>query len=384
MSPSTANSAPILLVSGDFVATGGMDQSNYALASHLLGLGREVHLVAHRVAPTLSARPGAVFHLVRKPLNSYVLSEPLLRRSGRYWARRLAPRGARVVVNGGNCDWGDVNWVHYVHAAWAPLPTGGFSRRIKSAYTHAAAIAAERKSLRRACVVIANSERTRTDLIGLLGLDPARVHTVYLGVDADRFRPPTAAERFDARARLGWSDDRPTVTFVGALGDRRKGLDTLLKAWRALESGGGWNARLAVVGAGAALARLKADAGAAGGAVEFLGFCADVHEVLRASDVLVSPVRYEPYGLNVQEALCCGLPALVSRSAGVAERYPPELLDLLIPDPEDSADLADRLRRWRDGRDRYAASVATLSAQLRATTWDESAAHFARVARLVR
>ena len=25
---------------------------------------------------------------------------------------------ARVVVNGGNCAWPDINWVHAVHAAW--------------------------------------------------------------------------------------------------------------------------------------------------------------------------------------------------------------------------------------------------------------------------
>ena len=29
---------------------------------------------------------------------------------------------ARVVVNGGNCAWPDINWVHAVHAAW-PVAT---------------------------------------------------------------------------------------------------------------------------------------------------------------------------------------------------------------------------------------------------------------------
>ena len=37
------------------------------------------------------------------------------------------------------------------------------------------------------------------------------------------------------------------------------------------------------------------------------------------------PARYEAYGLAVHEALCRGLPALVSASAGVAERYPADL-----------------------------------------------------------
>ena len=44
-------SAPIVLVSGDFVLTGGMDRANHALASYLLDRGREVHFVSHRVDP---------------------------------------------------------------------------------------------------------------------------------------------------------------------------------------------------------------------------------------------------------------------------------------------------------------------------------------------
>ena len=94
-----------------------------------------------------------------------------------------------------------------------------------------------------------------------------------------------------------------------------------------------------VVGAGASLGRLKDEARDLGGSIEFLGFRRDVPDLLRACDALVSPTRYEAYGLNVHEALCCGLPALVSRSAGVAERYPAGLADLLIPDPDDPADL---------------------------------------------
>lgn len=374
--------APVVLVSGDFVKTGGMDRANYALGEYLLGRGREVHFVSHRVADGLLGRPGAVFHRVPKPLGSYLLSEPLLRRAGRAWARRLAGRGARVVVNGGNCDWGDLNWVHYVHAAWAPPPAGGALRRVKGVVARRGALTAERASLRRARVVLANSERTRADLIERLDLPADRVHVVYYGVDPGRFRPPTAAERSEARARLGWDDDRTVVAFVGALGDLRKGLDTLLDAWRLLRAGEGWDVRLAVVGTGAALARLRDAARDLGGSVEFLGFRRDVPEILRACDALVSPTRYEAYGLNVHEALCCGLPALVTRAAGVAERYPPGLADLLIPGPADPTGLADRLRLWATGRQRYAAEALALSDRLRAYTWDDMAARFLEVAGL--
>jgi glycosyltransferase involved in cell wall biosynthesis len=83
----------------------------------------------------------------------------------------------------------------------------------------------------------------------------------------------------------------------------------------------------------------------------------------------VSPTRYEAYGLGVHEALCCGLPAIVSADAGVAERYPPDLADLLLPDPDDDADLAGRLRRCRAEMPRE--RVRDLSARLRSYTWDD-------------
>ena len=95
-------------------------------------------------------------------------------------------------------------------------------------------------------------------------------------------------------------------------------------------------------------------------------------EVLRACDALVSPVHYEAYGLNVQEAICCGLPALVSASAGIAEQYPAALADLLLPDPDDPADLAARLRRWRVGPGRHRPEVEWFSrnsAAILGTTW---------------
>ena len=341
--------ATYVLVSGDFVKTGGMDRANYALAAYLASRGDEVHLAAHRVAPDLLALPNVAWHRAAKPLNSYLVAAPILDRLGRRVAKRIAAGGGRVVVNGANCAFDDINWVHYVHAAWAPSPSGGLMRRLKAAVDAPYQRALERSRIGRARLVIANSKRTRLDLIERVGIDPDRARTIYLGVDPDRFRPPSEAERAEARHRMGWTDGRPVVAFVGAMGDRRKGFDTLYDAWKRLAAETSWDARLAVVGAGASLPHWKARAEAEGlaAAIEFLGFRSDVPAVLAGCDALVSPARYEAYGLNVQEALCCGLPALVSASAGVAEQYPESLAGLLLPDPDDDDDLAGRLRAWR-------------------------------------
>lgn len=379
----SAGTACWLLVAGDFTPLGGMDRANHALGLYLARqAGAEVHLVTHRAWSDLASLANVHVHRVPRPWGRHVLGMPLLAWSGRRWARRLAPAQARVVVNGGNCAGSDLNWVHYVHAAWRPSQQGGPARRARAGMVHQYHKRAERTCVRRARLVIANSERTRRDVVEQLGVPAERVHTVYYGTDPDQFRPPAAGQRTAARSRLGWRDDRPTVAFVGALGDERKGFDTLFAAWRWLCRDAAWDGRLVVAGAGSALAAWKAQAAAAGlaGSIQFLGFCADIPGLLAACDVLVSPTRYEAYGLNVHEALCCGLPALVSASAGVAERYPAELHGLLLADPDDAPDLAARLRAWRQARAHYQALAAPLGQALRARTWQECAADIVNLA----
>jgi glycosyltransferase involved in cell wall biosynthesis len=366
---------PYLLVSSDFVQTGGQDRANYALASYLARRGHEVHLVAHRASPDLLEEPTVTFHRVARPLNSGLLGEPLLDRAGRAQALRLAPRGAVVVVNGGNCRWGDVNWVHYVHAAYERTTDGGLLRGLRMRVAHTRFLALERRALARARMIVADSRRTRDDLVQLLGLPPEKVRVIYYGTDPARFRPAHAAEREALRRDLGWPHKRPVAAFVGALGDRRKGFDTVFEAWKELCKDPAWDVDLAVVGRGADLESWRARAATAGlsGRLRFMGFRTDVADILRASDVLVSPTRYEPYGLGVHEALCCGLPALVSAAAGVAEQYPPELAQLLLPDPDDAPDLARRLQTWRADPAGVGVHVARLSQRLRAYTWDDMA-----------
>jgi glycosyltransferase involved in cell wall biosynthesis len=291
-----------------------------------------------------------------------------------------------VVVNGGNCRWGDINWVHYVHAAWTPRAAAkaGPLRRIKGLVFDRYARRTERTCLGMARLLIANSDATRRAVIERLGVPPERVHTVYYGTDPERFRPPSPEERARARERLGWaeSDERPAVAFVGALGDLRKGFDTLFAAWRKLVRDPGWDARLVVVGTGASLPSWRARAAeeGLGSSIAFLGFRDDVPDVLAACDLLVSPTRYEAYGLNVQEALCTGLPAIVSAGAGVAERYPESLRDLLLPDPDDAADLAARLLRWRSSALDCRAAVEALGRELRGRDWDHCAAEIVALA----
>ncbi len=366
---------PWVVVAGDLTPLGGMDAANHALARRLGERGDEVHVVAHRAWPDLRQLPSLTVHEVWRPFGRHLLGGPLLAAAGRRVWQHLQDRGGRAVVNGGNCQVAGANWVHYVHAAYAPQVVGSAPRRARHRLARQQAIAAERRALQDAAVVICNSVRTRRDVVDRVGVPAERVAVVYYGTDPARFSAIAADERAAARARLGLAGDRPLVGFIGALGDRRKAFDTLFAAWRAVCRRGDWDAHLLVIGAGAELAAWQARAAADGlaGRITFLGFRGDVPRLLAALDALVHPARYEAYGLAAHEAICRGVPTIVSATAGVAERYPADLADLLIANPDDEDELAERLRRWRRRLDDCRAQFRSFGDRLRVRTWDDMA-----------
>jgi glycosyltransferase involved in cell wall biosynthesis len=215
-----------------------------------------------------------------------------------------------------------------------------------------------------------------------LGIRGERIHVVYLGTDPEIFRPWTAHDRTAARQRLGWSHNRPAVAFIGALGyDRNKGFDVLFGAWEKLCEDPQWDVDLLAAGQGAELAWWRQRAAATGlwRRVHLVGFSQHVAELLAAVDALVSPVHYEAYGLSVHEALCCGLPAFVTGCAGVAERYPHDLTDLLLANPPTVNDVAQRLQHWRQNMASYNSRLSHFSKMLRQHTWENMAAQIVQI-----
>ena len=355
-----------------------MDKANAALADYLAARGTPLHLVAHRIDDDIAANSTVRAYRVRKTAGSLFLGQRRLDTIGKSVARKVVGRqsNALVVTNGINCHWQDINWVHYVHHAWPHrASTGPAWLRLKGAVEDRIALKQERALVRGARLVIANSERTRQDLMEKVGVDSEKIQVVRYGADED-WKNSSAARSREARTWLGINDHRPVVAFVGALGhDPRKGFDTLWAAWQRLCAQRDWTATLVVAGGGRAVESWKRIINRAGlgGRVIMLGFTTRVPDVLAASDLLVSPVRYEAYGLNVQEAICCGVPAIVSAAAGVAERYPPSLADMLLPDPEDADDLSARMLAWSRNIDAVRQRFEPLVRTLRMRTWEDMA-----------
>ncbi len=376
---------PWVVVAGGVNRLGGTDKANFAFVEYLLKREVPVHVVTHRIDQSLLSYPTIRAELVPVPGGSWFLGEKLLSFRGCRVAQRILARhpSARVVTNGGNCPWSDINWVHRVHHAWVPEKVQApWIHRVKHRMATAAAQRREVQSLRSARLIIANSELTRRQLIEILGLDPNIIRTVYLGSEST-WAPAPSAERAMAREFFRQQDHRPLVTFIGAIGyDNNKGLDILLRVWRDLCREPQWDADLIIAGDGRALPKWRrlVEESDFQNRVRFLGFTDRISDLLAASDLLVSPVRYESYGLNVQEALCRGVPAIVSANAGIAERYPLQLRDLLLPDPEDVDDLVRRILRWRSNSAYWRQQVVRFSKELRTYSWRDMAEQFYVVA----
>lgn len=375
--------APWVIVAAGFHQNGGMDKANLALAEYLLDRETPVHLVTHGADPLVEKHPLATVHTVVRPANSFFLGEFALAALGKQVARQILRDNpaAQVVVNGGNCVWPGINWAHYVHRAWKGPKRGPLAYQLKDALAAGRARSTEKAAFERARLIISNSKRTTREIVECFRVPASRVYTVYLGSDPS-WGPIDARERAASRKSLGINESRGIVVFVGGLGyDDRKGFDVLFEAWKELCARPDWDVDLLVAGTGPAAPAWQTKVAASGfsSRIRLLGFTDQVKSVLAAADLLVSPVRYESYGLNVQEAICRGVPAMVSASAGVAEQYDAEFAPLLIPDPDNVQDLAKRLLGWRANRAEWQVRFQPFGQKLRSRTWRDTAADFVSV-----
>jgi glycosyltransferase involved in cell wall biosynthesis len=192
--------------------------------------------------------------------------------------------------------------------------------------THTAAsrayYAATGESVRRAERVIAVSQRTASDAVRLLGVDPARIRVVHEAA-APGFVPRPRARLLELAERLGFDPDpgRPYVLFVGTL-EPRKNVPLLLEAFALLRRE--VDAQLLLAGARGWLDEpiLAAHArSGVGDAARFLGSLGEEDLALLYSHagVFVLPSIYEGFGLPVLEAMACGAPVVCSNAGPLPE-----------------------------------------------------------------
>ncbi|GAA6526790.1 glycogen synthase [Intrasporangium sp. DVR] len=185
---------------------------------------------------------------------------------------------------------------------------------------------AERTAYEAAAAVIAVSAGMRGDILrSYPALDPARVHVVHNGIDAQLWQPDRSPEARAVVERHGVDPDRPSVVFVGRI-TRQKGLPYLLRACAELPP----DVQL-VLCAGAPdtpeimaeveglMERLRAQRG--DGVVWIADMLprAEVVALLSHGTVFACPSVYEPLGIVNLEAMACELPVVATATGGIPE-----------------------------------------------------------------
>ncbi|MGC9961166.1 MAG: glycosyltransferase family 4 protein [Acidimicrobiales bacterium] len=186
-----------------------------------------------------------------------------------------------------------------------------------------------------------------------LGRRMPPVVVVPPGVDVERFRPLSEAERLDVRARLGLPLEGRLVVGVSRLVPR-KGMDVLIKAVGRLRPAMA-DLHLAIGGQGRDRARLDRliDREGLSSSVTMLGRVADedLAGLDGAADVWAMLCRdrwlgleQEGFGIVFLEAAAAGVPQVAGRSGGAHEAVLHGVTGLVVDDPADTEAVAAALR----------------------------------------
>jgi UDP-glucose:(heptosyl)LPS alpha-1,3-glucosyltransferase len=214
--------------------------------------------------------------------------------------------------------------------------------------------------------IVAISELDRDLVQTYYRVRPERIHVIYNGVDQDVFSPVTRQRRSIVRQSLALDEDITCYIFP-AMDFKRKGLGVLLNALSRLDFP--WKLLVAGQDSDASFRRQASRLGIAA-KVNFLGRRKDIQNLFGASDLMVLPTTYDPFGNVHLEALGCGLPVLTTTQAGGAEVVRPSETGYVMKNSNNADELATALRdfesrrgQWPEWREQASLSIKRFTPQ---------------------
>ncbi len=237
------------------------------------------------------------------------------------------------------------------------------------------------RSVRRADLVLADSQSTKDDLAELLGVEPKKIEVVYPGVE-ERFRPiedqtllKEVRERYNLPPRfiLGLGTLQPRKNFTRlieafASGQVGKYASEQVDKWASLHlviaGGKGWLYEDIF----ATVERLGLEE-----KVLFPGFVADADlpALYNLAELFVFPSLYEGFGLPPLEAMACGRPVVTSNASSL-----PEVMGEagLMVEATDVEGLAEAMQRVLEDDALREGMIARGLEQASKFTWEQAAA----------
>lgn len=200
----------------------------------------------------------------------------------------------------------------------------------------------EKKVLKRADVIIANSTYTKESIFSAYKFHNSKVRVIYNGI----FIKPCKFKNEELKINMGLGDDQ-IILFVGRL-VHRKGLTFLLNAFEVLMDKGS-KIKLIVVGTGAEVHKYTHHVKKMGieKNVVFMGYVDDMtlKKLYCLSDVVAIPSLNEPFGIVVLEAMQAKKPIVASNSGAIPELIQDRINGRLI-DPQDSLEFAEAIELY--------------------------------------
>lgn len=208
-----------------------------------------------------------------------------------------------------------------IHAAWIDRLSKyqPWYRRLwlKIDPFHRHIIATEKKmATDKKLTYVANSPLVKAELMKWYKVPEQRITIIENGINTKEFLPSSALEKITAKNNLNISTTKPMVLFVGS-GFERKGAFHLVKAMALLP-----NFQAVIVGHDKQLKKLRCLTNALNikDRVHIAGPQHDVKLYLQAADIFCLPSIYDSLPNALLEALCSGLPVVISDGIGIAEK----------------------------------------------------------------
>ncbi|HUR39381.1 MAG TPA: glycosyltransferase family 4 protein [Planctomycetota bacterium] len=317
----------VAIVIEKFSPAGGAERQCAYLAKGLIQRGHEVHLFARTIAPT----PGIIPHKVPP-------EGPLMSQTFAHQVRKLLMAEKFDIIHSfSRTDYQDIlrlgGGTHREYLirtdpaySWLGRLWRGVRPKEKLELTLEAAGFRPDASRK----IVAVSHRVKDEVVRHYGVPADKIVVIHNGIDAGDFKPSDEARKL-IRNQIGLSETDYTLLFVGS-GFRRKGLEYAIQAIDRIPG-----AKLVVAGEGRATSHPR---------VLMLGRRTDVAHLYAAADAFIFPTLYDPFPNVVLEAMASGIPAIVSRVAGVSEVIADD--SIVVEDPMNIDELAAAVKRLED------------------------------------
>jgi glycosyltransferase involved in cell wall biosynthesis len=304
------------------------------------------------------------------------------------WDRRF--RGLRhdlLFSSGANWPGADIICVHVVFSEYLRQVRGGM-RFLRNPIWHwpilvhrkvyyAIVIWLERRAYTDPETTLVVCSQKSAGELERLYLRSDQITVLYLGLDHSVFNPESRdALRGEARKKLEIAKDEFAIILIG--NDwRNKGVPVLLESLEQLRE---LPISLLIVSRedSSACRKLVNEKGL-GNRVRFLPPRKDIEFYYAAADIYAGPSLQDSYAIPPAEAMACGIPVIVSASAGVSEIVTNGVDGLILEDPTDANALATMIRRlyedeaFRTGLGLRAAETA------RQYTWERNGQELAAI-----